>query len=121
MVKRSCKQSYNNNPSSFELVTETNTGHKARALLIATGANAWYLGIESEQSLCNCGVSACAVCDEALYTGKDAAVGGGDMAIEEALHLAKMSKSVKLIHRRDQLRESKPMQKKLSESTVEVV
>lgn len=106
----------------FELVTETNTGYKARALIIATGANARYLGIESEQRLRNRGVSACAVCDGALYTGKDVAVvGGGDTAIEEALHLAKMCKSVKLIHRRDQLRASKPMQKKLSESTVEVV
>ena len=106
----------------FQLVSETNKGYKARALIVATGANARYLEIESEQRLRNRGVSACAVCDGALYTGQDVAVvGGGDTAIEEALHLAKMCKSVKLIHRRDQFRASKPMQKKLSESTIEVI
>lgn len=106
----------------YTLESENGVGYKCKSLIIATGANARYLGLESEQRLRNRGVSACAVCDGALYQNQDVAiVGGGDTAIEEALYLNKLCKSVKLIHRRDQLRASAPMKKRLAESTVEMV
>ena len=106
----------------FTLKSSNNVGYKCKALIIATGASAKYLGLESEQRLRNRGVSACAVCDGALYHDQPVAVvGGGDAAIEEALYLNKFCKSVKLIHRRDQLRASLPMKKKLEKSTVEVI
>jgi thioredoxin reductase (NADPH) len=106
----------------FELESESNQGFKCKSLIVATGANARYLGLESEQHLRNRGVSACAVCDGALFTGQDVAVvGGGDTAIEEAIYLSKMCKTVKLIHRRSELRASKPMQDRLKKSNVTIV
>jgi thioredoxin reductase (NADPH) len=83
----------------------------AHTVIIATGARANYIGLESEDKLKNKGVSACAVCDGALYRGEDVAVvGGGDTAMEEASYLAGLCKSVTLIHRRDEFRASKAMQ-----------
>ena len=89
----------------------------ARAVIVATGARANYIGLPNEEKLKNKGVSACAVCDGALYRGKPVAVvGGGDTAMEEASYLAGLSPSVTLIHRRDEFRASKTMQKRVLEN-----
>lgn len=81
-----------------------------KTVIVATGARANYVGLPSEDALKNKGVSACAVCDGALYRGQDVAVvGGGDTAMEEASYLSGLCKSVTLVHRRDEFRASKAM------------
>jgi thioredoxin reductase (NADPH) len=82
----------------------------AKTVILTTGAKAKYLGLPNETALYNRGVSACAVCDGALYRGKPVAVvGGGDTAMEEASYLAGLCQKVTLIHRRDEFRASKAM------------
>jgi thioredoxin reductase (NADPH) len=94
----------------------------AETIIIATGATAKYLGIPSEETYANRGVSACAVCDGYFYRGKEVAVvGAGDSAAEEATYLSKLCTKVHLIVRRDEMRASKIMQQRvLSTSNIEI-
>ncbi|HMQ49347.1 MAG TPA: thioredoxin-disulfide reductase [Saprospiraceae bacterium] len=101
-----------------QLWTESDQEIHAHAVIISTGANAKWLGLESEQRLANKGVSACAVCDGYFFRGKEmAVVGGGDTAAEEALYLSKLAPKVHLLVRRDVLRASKIMQERVLKTT----
>ncbi|MXP62618.1 thioredoxin-disulfide reductase [Roseomonas sp. M0104] len=98
----------------FRCTGDSGDTFEAEALVIATGAQAKWLGIPGEKELSGFGVSACATCDGFFYRGKDVAViGGGNSAVEEALYLANLAKSVTLIHRRNTLRAERILQQRL--------
>lgn len=98
----------------FRITIDGEKEIEADTLIIATGAQAKYLGLESEKKYMGMGVSACATCDGFFYRGKDVAVvGGGDTACEEASYLAHLCRKVYMIVRRDVLRASKAMQERV--------
>lgn len=97
-------------------LTGDEVSYTCDALIIATGASARYLGLDSEKAYQGRGVSACATCDGFFYRNKDVCViGGGNTAVEEALYLSNIAASVTLVHRRDSLRAEKILQDKLFE------
>ena len=106
------KTDFSNRP--FRIETDCGSKIEAEAVIIATGASARWLGLESEQKFMGMGVSACATCDGFFYRNQEVAVvGGGDTACEEASYLANICKKVYLIVRRDELRASKAMQERV--------
>ena len=101
----------------FIATTDDGKTIEAETVIVATGASAKWLGLESEKTYNGYGVSACATCDGFFYRGKTVAVvGGGDTATEEASYLSKLCKKVYLIVRRDELRASKTMQNRVFET-----
>ena len=106
--------SVNLKSTPFEAIGDSGQKYTADSIIIATGAQARWLNLKSEQEFRGFGVSACATCDGFFFKEKEVAVvGGGNAAAEEALFLTKFASKVKLIHRRDKLRTEKMLQKKL--------
>ena len=107
----------------FQLKGDGGEDYVTDALIIATGAQAKWLGLPSEEKFQGFGVSACATCDGFFYRGKDVmVVGGGNTAVEEALYLSGLAKKVTLVHRRDSLRAEKILQKRLfAKENVEII
>jgi thioredoxin reductase (NADPH) len=98
----------------FRLKGDSGTEYSCDALIIATGAQAKWLGIQGEQHFQGFGVSACATCDGFFYRGRDVVVvGGGNTAVEEALYLSNLAKSVTVIHRRSEFRAERILQERL--------
>ena len=108
------KVDFNTGGNYHTVWTENGEEYHAYTIIISTGASAKYLGLESEKRLLNNGVSACAVCDGFFFRGKEVAVvGAGDTAAEEATYLAKLCPVVHMFVRRDEMRASKIMQKRV--------
>lgn len=102
----------------FKLFGDADKSYTCDCLIIATGASAKYLGLESETKFKNKGVSACATCDGFFYKNKDVAViGGGSTAVQEALYLSNIAKSVTIVHRRDQFRAEKILSDRIIEKS----
>ncbi len=109
-------QSVDFSKKPYTLNGDINGTYTCDALIIATGASAMYLGLESEEAYKGKGVSACATCDGFFYKEQNVAViGGGNTAVEEALYLSNIASHVTLVHRRDSLRSEKILQDKLFE------
>lgn len=107
------------NKRPFTLIGDAGT-YTCDALIIATGASAKYLGLDSEEAFKGRGVSACATCDGFFYRGQEVAViGGGNTAVEEALYLANIASKVHLVHRRDQFRSEKILIQRLMDRVAE--
>ena len=101
----------------FTAISESGKSYTADTLIISTGAQARWLGLESEKKFQGYGVSACATCDGFFFKEKEVVVvGGGNTAVEEALFLTSFASKVHLIHRRDQLRADKILQERLSKN-----
>ena len=106
--------------SSKPMTLKGNNEYSCNSLIIATGASALYLGLESEQKYLGRGVSACATCDGFFYKDKEVCVvGGGNTAAEEALYLSNICSKVHLIHRRDKLRAEQILQDRIFEKEAE--
>ncbi|NTE86917.1 thioredoxin-disulfide reductase [Agrobacterium rubi] len=107
----------------FTVKTDSGAVWTADTLIISTGAKAKWLGIESEQQFQGFGVSACATCDGFFYRNKDViVVGGGNSAVEEALYLSNIAKTVTVVHRRDSFRSEKILQERLfAKDNVDIV
>ena len=109
--------SVNLKSTPFEAIGDNGQKYTADSIIISTGAQARWLNLKSEQEFRGFGVSACATCDGFFFKDKEVAVvGGGNAAVEEAIFLTKFATKVKLIHRRDQLRAEKLLQKKLMDN-----
>ena len=109
-------QSVDFSKKPYTLNGDINGSYTCDALIIATGASAMYLGLDSEEAFKGKGVSACATCDGFFYKEqKVAVIGGGNTAVEEALYLSNIAEHVTLVHRRDTLRSEKILQDKLFE------
>ena len=109
--------SVNLKSTPFEAIGDSGQKYTADSIIISTGAQARWLNLESEQKFRGFGVSACATCDGFFFKDKEVAVvGGGNAAVEEAMFLTKFASKVQLIHRRNELRAEKLLQKKLMEN-----
>ncbi|MFA5392278.1 MAG: thioredoxin-disulfide reductase [Candidatus Paceibacterota bacterium] len=101
--------------SPFKVIAEDQKEYYARSIIIATGASNRWLNLEKEKDFIGHGISTCAICDGAFFKGKEVAVvGGGDVALEDALYLTKYAEKIYIIHRREELRAAQRLQEEVS-------